>query len=41
MAMAEEVIGFGGETLREMIRLTYRCAVRAEEDFFIARWIAS
>ena len=41
LAQAEEVIGFGGETLREIIRDTYRCRSRAEEDHFIARWIAS
>jgi hypothetical protein len=42
LARAEEVvIGFGGETLREIIRDTYRCRSRAEEDHFIARWIAS
>ena len=32
--------GPGGETLREIIRNTYRCRSRAEEDHFIARWIA-
>jgi hypothetical protein len=37
----EEVVGFGGETVREIIRTTYRCRTRAEEDFFLARWIAS
>ena len=41
LARAEEVIGFGGETVREIIRDTYRCRSRAEEDYFIARWIAS
>jgi hypothetical protein len=41
MAQAEEVIGFSGETLREIVRNTYRCKTRAEEDHFIARWIAS
>jgi hypothetical protein len=41
MADAEKVIGIGGETLREVIRNTYRCKSRAEEDHFIARWIAS
>ena len=41
LARAEEVIGFGGETVREIIRDTYRCRSRAEEDHFIARWIAS
>jgi hypothetical protein len=41
LARAEEVIGFGAETVREIIRDTYRCRSRAEEDYFIARWIAS
>jgi hypothetical protein len=41
LARAEEVIGFGGETPRELIRATYRCRSHAEEDHFIARWIAS
>lgn len=41
LAAGEQVLGFGGETLRQMIRETYRCKSRAEEDFFIARWIAS
>jgi hypothetical protein len=41
MAVAETVVGLGGETLREITRNTYRCRSRAEEDHFIARWIAS
>ena len=41
LARAEEVIGLGGETVREIIRDTYHCRSRAEEDHFIARWIAS
>jgi hypothetical protein len=41
MADAENVIGLGGETLREIIRNTYRCRSRAEENHFISRWIAS
>jgi hypothetical protein len=41
MAEANTVVGVGGETLREIIRTTYRCRSRAEEDHFIARWIAS
>jgi hypothetical protein len=41
LAQGAEIVGFGGETLREMIRNTYHCCSRAEEDFFLARWIAS
>jgi hypothetical protein len=37
----EEVTGPSGETPREIIRNTYRCQSRAEEDQFIAHWIAS
>ena len=36
MADAEKAIGLDGETLREMIRNTYHCRSRAEEDHFIA-----
>jgi len=41
MTMAETKAGFGGETVRQMIRETYRCASAAEEDWFVRRWIAS
>jgi hypothetical protein len=41
LAQGEEVIGLGGETVRHIIRKTYHCKSRAEEDFFLARWIAS
>jgi hypothetical protein len=41
VAKAEEVIGLGGETPREIIRNTYHCRLRADENHFIARWIAS
>jgi hypothetical protein len=41
LAQGEEVAGFGGETIRYMVGKTYRCKSRAEEDFFLARWIAS
>jgi hypothetical protein len=34
-------IGDGDETMREMISDSYRCRSRAEEDFFLARFIAS
>jgi hypothetical protein len=41
--LAEAAIraGQNGETVREMIRDTYRCASAAEEDYFVRRWIAS
>jgi hypothetical protein len=41
LAQGEEVAGFNGETIREMIRHVYHCKSRAEEDWFLARWIAS
>ena len=41
LARGEEVIGQGGETVRQIVRETYHCKSRAEEDFFLARWIAS
>jgi hypothetical protein len=41
LAKGDDVIGLNGETVREMIRHTYHCESRAEEDFFLARWIAS
>jgi hypothetical protein len=41
LARGEEVIGLDGETLRQVVRDTYRCKSHAEEDFFLARWIAS
>jgi hypothetical protein len=41
LGAGEQIIGFNGATARQIIRETYRCASRAEEDFFLARWIAS
>jgi hypothetical protein len=41
LTMAETAIGEGGETVREMIRATYRCASEAELNWHIRRWIAS
>ena len=41
LAEGEQVAGLQGETIREMISATYRCASRAEEDFFLSRWTAS
>jgi hypothetical protein len=41
LSKGEEVIGAGGETVREIIRETYHCKSRAEEDHFLRRWIAS
>jgi hypothetical protein len=41
LARGEDVAGFGGETIRQIIHETYKCQSRAEEDFFLARWIAS
>jgi hypothetical protein len=39
--LGEQIVGIDGETTRQIIRETYRCRSRAEEDFFLARWIAS
>jgi hypothetical protein len=41
LAQGEDVAGFNGETVCHMISQTYRCRSHAEEDFFLARWIAS
>ena len=41
LAEGEQLGTPNGDTVREMIRTTYRCASRAEEDFFLSRWIAS
>jgi hypothetical protein len=41
IAEAEMKAGYGGETIRQMIRETYRCSSTAEEDWFVRRWIAS
>jgi hypothetical protein len=41
IAEAEVKAGYGGETVHQMIRETYRCASAAEEDWFVRRWIAS
>lgn len=41
LSQGEHVIGFGSETIRKIIRATYHCRSRAEEDYFLARWIAS
>jgi hypothetical protein len=41
MSQGDMRAGAGGETIREMIRATYHCATREEEDRFLRRWIAS
>jgi len=41
IAEAEQRLGDCGETMREMIRATYHCQSRAEEDRFLRRFIAS
>jgi hypothetical protein len=41
LAEAEMRAGQNGETVREMIGHTYRCASTAEEDYFVRRLIAS
>jgi len=41
IVLAEVKAGNNDETVREMIRTTYRCATPAEEDWHVRRWIAS
>jgi hypothetical protein len=41
LAEGEAKIGPNGETMRRMIRETYHCETRAEEDRFLRRFIAS
>jgi len=41
MTLAEEPSGPDGETLRQMIRETYRCKSQEDEDRFIRRFLAS
>ncbi len=41
LSEAEKVCGPNGETLRKMIRDTYHCNTRQEEDHFLRRFIAS
>jgi hypothetical protein len=41
LARGEERVGPQGETMRQIIRDTYRCRDRAEEDRFLRRFIAS
>jgi len=41
ISRAEEGAGPNGETLRNMIKDTYHCKSRDEEDYYIRRFIAS
>jgi hypothetical protein len=41
LAEAEEPAGPNGETLRKMIRDTYHCKDRDQEDYYLRRFIAS
>jgi hypothetical protein len=41
LAQAEEKVGPNGETLRQMIRDTYHCTTKEEEDKYLRRFIAS
>jgi len=41
LAEGETAAGANGETIRTMIRDTYHCKTRAEEGFFLNRWLAS
>lgn len=41
MSEAEEKVGPNGETFREMIRNTYHCDNKEEEDYYLRRFILS
>ena len=41
LAEAETQAGNNGETIRKMIRDTYRCGSRTEEDRYLRRFFAS
>ncbi len=41
MSQAEEKVGPDGRTLRKMIRDTYHCKSKDEEDYYLRRFIAS
>ncbi len=41
MDEAEQEVGPDGETLREMIKNTYHCESKDEEDYYLRRFIAS
>jgi hypothetical protein len=41
LAEGEARVGPSGETMRQIIRETYQCRDRAEEDHFLRRFIAS
>jgi hypothetical protein len=41
MSQAEERIGPNGATLRKMIKDTYHCGSRDQEDYYLRRFIAS
>jgi len=41
MTEADQEAGPNGETLREMIKNTYHCSSKDEEDYYLRRFIAS
>ena len=41
MTEADEKVGPNGETLRQMIRETYHCTTKRQENVFLRRFIAS
>ena len=41
MSQAEEKVGPYGRTLRKMIKYTYHCKSRGEENYYLRRFIAS
>lgn len=41
LAAGDEHVGPNGETLREMIKNTYHCTTKEEEDYYLRRFVAS
>lgn len=41
LAAGDENVGPNGETLREMIKNTYHCTTKEEEDYYLRRFVAS
>lgn len=41
LSLGEQQAGPNGETIRKMIRKTYRCKSNKETEYYLRRWIAS
>ncbi|MEM9512009.1 MAG: hypothetical protein AAF978_04885, partial [Cyanobacteria bacterium P01_E01_bin.48] len=41
LSLGEQHAGPNGETIRKMIRKTYRCKSNKETEYYLRRWIAS